>query len=355
MSSPRKVLVARPDRLGDVLLSTPAFEVLARAGSAVTVLVRAEVAPVIQGLPSVQGVILFDPSGRHAGLRGLFALAAEIRAHRFDAAVALQSRRAVAWAIRLAGVPLRAGPLGKPHSFLLYNRGLRQHRSRVEMHEADYSLQLLERLGVPRPAEPPAPRAHVAPAVREQARQWLAERGWRPGTALVAVHPGMGGSALNWPEARYAETIRALLREGRQVLVTAGPAEGALLERIGAALGDLRGRTLFYGGAEARPIDFMAALLSWVDLVIAPSTGPLHLAVAIGKPVVCFYAPIRVQSRERWGPYGVDPARAAVLVPQVDCGQTFSCRGAACPHYPCMETLTVERTLAEVRRLLPQG
>ncbi|MGK5086220.1 glycosyltransferase family 9 protein, partial [Bdellovibrionota bacterium FG-2] len=94
---------------------------------------------------------------------------------------------------------------------------------------------------------------------------------------------------------------------------------------------------IFYGGADSLGLDFLAGLFSAMQVVVAPSTGPLHLAVALGKPVVSFYPPIRVQSAKRWG-----PLLGEALSPDVSCGQDFRCLGSACPHYLCMELIKVE-------------
>jgi heptosyltransferase-2 len=80
-----RILVVRPDRIGDVILSTPVFEVIKRhyPNSKLAVMVQAPVAPLMDGLSSVDEVIIYDPNGRHAGLRGFLRLLREIRVKRF--------------------------------------------------------------------------------------------------------------------------------------------------------------------------------------------------------------------------------------------------------------------------------
>jgi ADP-heptose:LPS heptosyltransferase len=346
----------RPDRIGDVILSTPVLEMLRRhyPRSHVTVLVRAAVAPLLSGLAAVDEVAIFEPEGRHRGLNGLFTLIEEFRAADYRIAVALHSHWKIAAALYAARVPYRVGPRSKPHSYLFYNRGVRQRRSQVEMHEADYNLQLLRRLGIRAATRTVAPKVHLSDEARAGAREWLRARGFDPaaGAPLVAVHSGMAGSALNWPEAHYADLIRALTRDGVKVLATFGPSEGALRARMEQALGDVAGEVIFHGGPESGPIDQLAGVLSWTHLVIAPSTGPLHLAVALGKRVVTFYPPIRVQSAIRWGPYVPSEERASILVPEVYCGEDFRCRGNLCNYFPCMRSLTVTQAVEEARRQL---
>lgn len=355
-----RILISRPDRLGDVLLSTPTFEVIKRnyPGCHLTVLVRPSIVPIVRGNPFVDEVLPYDPEGHHAGIRGFFRLLAQMRRRQFRIFLALQSNGRIAAAAYLARVRYRVGPLSKPHSFLAYNRGVRQRRSHVEMHEADYNLQLLRRMGIRVGSRQVPTRVSVTEETLAWARKWFEEKGWgasqarKPGAKLVAIHPGMGGSALNWPETHYVELIRALSRDGVQVVVTGGALESTILERYRSALGTDAQNVWFYGGKDAGPIDDLAGILSQCDAVVAPSTGPLHLAVALGKPVVTFYPPIRVQSALRWGPYLADDRRASVLTPENYCGQDFECKGPVCIYYPCMKTLTVSQAFEQVRKQL---
>ncbi len=366
------ILIARPDRLGDVILSTPVLEALRRQypNARLTLLVREAIAPVVRGLPGVDETLVFEPEGRHSGLRGLFRLASELRKKRFRIAVVLQSHWKVALAVLLAGIRSRVGPLSKPHSWICYNRGVRQRRSLVEMHEADYSLGLLMRWGIRVPTRALRTRVSVSAEARAFAQGWLKQNGvsWDPrtgaparieasGRAFIAVHPGMGGSALNWPEENYLALVRALIREGFGVVLTGGPSEGALLDRLVSAIqGDSvspsAGRWLRYGGPGTGSVDRLAALFEACAVVVAPSTGPLHLAVAVGKPVVSFYPPIRVQSVVRWGPYVEESERRGVLVPEVYCGEDFTCRGNVCNHYPCMKSLSVAEAMEKIHDAL---
>ena len=352
-----RILVVRPDRIGDVILSTPAFEVLKRhyPRAHLTVMVREAVVPLLKGLPSVDDVLIFDPDGRHRGIGGFFQLISDIREKKFYIAVVLQSHWKIAAALFGAGVRYRVGPLSKLHSFLFFNRGRRQRRSQVEMHEVDYNLQLLRRLGIRVGTRNVMPQVTSTEEMKEWGKNWLLEKGWKENEHLVVVHPGMGGSALNWPENHYVELIRALLKEGRKVLVTCGPSEGAVLGRIQEELGQWKDKAYYYGGHGIGPVDRLTGLFNWATLVIAPSTGPLHLAVALGKHVLCFYPPIAVQSAIRWGPYSADDTKSVILVPEVYCGEEFRCRGTLCNYFPCMKSLTVTQALEEAQRQLARA
>lgn len=342
------VLVVRPDRIGDVVLSTPVLAALKEMNPKVkiTFLVRPLVAPLFHNHPGVDELLIYDEEGRHKGIKGFFRLRDDIRKKNFKTAIVLQSHKKVSAALFAAGVRRRIGPHSKLHSYLLFNEGFRQRRSLVEMHEADYNLQLLRVLG-----QRVGARAFPTQiALSEESRQWAKTFFEKRNASqpLVAIHPAMGGSALNWPEESYLELIKRCVREGMDVLVSAGPADAPLLDRIRSALGTES--VFFYGGDG--PIDRLAALFEQCEVVVAPSTGPLHIAVALGKRVVTFFPPIRVQSAIRWGPYLEEESRASVLVPENYCGERFKCRGAMCNFYPCMSSLTVGEAFAELKAQL---
>jgi ADP-heptose:LPS heptosyltransferase len=284
-------------------------------------------------------------------------LVGELRAGKYDLALVLHAPAAVAFALVAAKIPVRVGPLSKWYSLLAYTCGIRQARSQVEMHEADYNLQLLRPLGIEVGSRTVAPRVAVSTEADREVSQWLdqshvdlRERPW------VAVHPGMGGSALNWPDSHYEELVSLLLEDGRGVIVTGGPTEQGVLEKYQRLFAE-RSSFRTFGGAQAADVQRLAALYGKMSLVIAPSTGPLHLAAAMQTPVVTFYPPIRVQSALRWGPYFAHEAttgdhRSSVFVPEVYCGQEFKCLGAPCASYPCMKSITVDQVVDAVRSKL---
>jgi ADP-heptose:LPS heptosyltransferase len=284
------ILIVRTDRLGDVLLTTPVSTALrARFPRAqVSWLVRPYTAPLLEHNPDVDRVFL--DQGQSPRL-----LAEAFRGERFDAAVVAFPRWRPVAALWLARVPARIGPANKAYCVLL-NRRVRQRRSRGTKHEADCNLELLEPLGVPFRRYP---TRYVATAdEREAARLFLVAKGISGGAPLVVLHPGSGGSSARWPLGHFAELADRLMADGCAVVVTAGPGE----DHEAAMTGGLRRSPVFVAGG-AMGIREMAAVLSCADLVVTNSTGPLHLAVALGVRTVSIYSPLPTRHPSRWGPY----------------------------------------------------
>jgi heptosyltransferase I len=114
------------------------------------------------------------------------------------------------------------------------------------------------------------------------------------GSPVVLINPGAGWGAKRWPVERYADVARRLLNRGYRVLVNAGPGEVSLAEGIMQKTGG--GATPLLGSVEQ-----LIAITRRVSLAIAGDTGPLHLACALGRPVVGIYGPT---DPSRNGPYG---------------------------------------------------
>lgn len=321
-----RILVVRPDRIGDVVLSTPVARGLKRSipTAHVTFLVRASVTPLLRHHPDIDAVA--EIPDRWSELVSL------IRKGEFDVAVNLQSDPRIALAELVAGVPKRVGPLSKPHSFLLYNLGVRQRRSRVEKHEADYNLDLLLRLGVKPVESDRFTRVVADPQAVERAQIWLQDRKL---SRFVAIHPGMGGSALNPSAEWYGRLVNEMESRGVRVVVTGGTLDR---ERIGE-LRNYAPRSIYWESREGENIQELAGVLSQATAVIAPSTGPLHLAVALGRPVIGIYSHIRVQCSMRWGPY---PESAGTVVTPPD-GATDS---------GCMDRINISSLVSQVYEIV---
>ncbi len=327
----------RTDRMGDVILTTPLARAMKRvhADWSVSFLVKEDLAPLVHCFPDIDGVLSVSPAGRFSALVG------DIRKGGFDIAVIVSPTARDAAAVFLAGVPLRIGTRYRLCS-PLFNKRVSLHRKYSERHEAEYNFDLVEPLGVGHEGE--EPRLVVPEDATGRIRSLLETEGIAPGrTRLVAVHPGSGGSSASWPPDRFASLARLVgERDGMRVVLTGSEGERALVDRVvEGAVGDplrLEGRLDLVG---------LAALYSECDLLVSNSTGPLHLAMAAGTPVVGLYCNLRGCTPIRWGPYGRTPFE--VLTPGEEiCGTCIDGKGKG----ECMEGIEPETVLASVLRLL---
>jgi len=340
-----KILITRTDRLGDLVLSLPVFGWLrkVRPDWEVHAMVAPMAKPLVESHPDIAGVWTWSGSESAAERQDLIT---ELSDTRFDAVVFLQYRRELASLCRRAGIPLRFGPRSKPSSWLLLNRGRWQGRSRGRRHEMEYNLDLVR--GLVKESGPVAePGLHLDTSQIEAGRRFREAEA--AGARKVAfVHPGSGGSALDWEPRRFAEVANGLAaKDGWRVFVTGSDPDRAVIDKMMPELDDRVG--VLAGRYDLR--DFLG-VLSGGDLMVGPSTGPLHIAAALGLAAVGLYPPVVTMSPDRWGPLG---PWVRTMVPQVNCPARRVCTENRCPHFNCMtgigprEVLAVACDLAEAR------
>lgn len=302
----RRIAVIRDDALGDLVLTLPMFSVLrARCpGAELHLLCRRYVAALVDGLPVIDRLHFVDEI--EGGVRTALA------AGGFDAVFFPRIRDVDCWSARRARIPLRVGSGYRWYSFLLSHR-VWDHRSDAKFHEAEYNTrQIASVLGEPVRTELVRPR--VDAGARERVGARLAAAGISPSDRLVIVHPGSGGNAREWPpECFGALAARLGADPGTRVVVTGIERERALCGAVLAAGGE---RVAAVSMAGALSLAEMIALVDRSALVVANSTGVLHVAAALGVPVLGLYpsAPPAL-SAARWGPY---TKRATVLTPPID-------------------------------------
>jgi heptosyltransferase-2/heptosyltransferase-3 len=352
----QRVLVIKPDHLGDLLLATPALHAL-RNGlpqARIVGLVGPWAAQIWRDNPDLDALLELPFPGfertpaqarRAAPLRRLrpygllLRYAALLRTMQFDAALLFRDDHWWgAWLARLAGIPVRIGH-AHPRVAPLLTRTLpydpREHVTRQ-------NLAIVHALTGPTPDPPPPLHYTPPPADRAWAARWVAAN-VPPGSHLIVIHPGTGGPTKHWLPGRWAAVADTLAAQpGRQVLLTGGPGEADLVAQIAGAMRNPV-HTLVGQTSPAQ----LTALLAHAALVLGVDSGPLHLAVSQGVPTIHLYGP---SDHLRFGPWG-DPARHVVLradVPCSPCGVFNACPlGYAQPI--CMERITVDMVLRELR------
>jgi ADP-heptose:LPS heptosyltransferase len=339
-----KVLVVRTDRLGDLVLSLPVFEYIKtrRPAWEVHALVAPGSVPLVENNPHITAVWTWNDAGtpaEHADLERRLA------AEGFTAVVLLQYRHALAALMHRAQIPRRLGPLSKMSSWFLLNRGSWQARSRGRRHELTQNLRLARRLIEGWPADwkrdardHPEPQLYLTDGQREIGRRFLAVEAAGAGT-VAFVHPGSGGSALDWEPARFAGVANALGRQpGWRVFVTGSAADTATVAAMKPHLSANVEILL-----DRYPLRDFLGIVAAGDLFVGPSTGPLHIAAALGTAAVGLYPPVVTMSPDRWGPRG--PWSRAVT-PDVKCPSRRTCFMERCIEYNCMDRIREQDVLA---------
>jgi len=310
------ILVIRNDKLGDFMLAWPTLASLRLnlPKANIAVLVPSYTAPLAEACPYIDEVIV-DPRLKGEWRNGL-ALAKLLKPRKFDAVITLFSRFDTGLAVWRAGIPLRYAPATKLAQ-VFYNRRIPQRRSRSEKPEYEYNLDLarafLAEQGVKKLKDVTPPYLGFKPAEVRKLKQKFLKANKIPATKkLVFVHAGHGGSANNLALLQYAELIRKLSApRKRHFVITAGPGEEAQAHSLSRTLGDIPNSV--YVSKDG--LVTFAMHLQFADLFISGSTGPLHLAAALGRPTAAFYPRRRSSTALRWQTVNGDDLRIAFMPP----------------------------------------
>jgi lipopolysaccharide heptosyltransferase II len=369
----RRVLLIRPDHLGDLLFTTPALAELRRAlpEAHITYLVGPWSREVVARNPHINEIqTCAFPGFRREGqgalepYRLLWQLARELRRQRYDLAIVLRPDFWWGvWLVYLAGIPLRVGCADDLQtSFLTWALPAYEgeHAVRQNLRLVQAGALLAKEIPSPRGKPARLSAAHMAllddgapiqgqppmefvPADDERA--WVRERLTRGGiqedARVAVIHPGTGAPVKLWEMRSWARVADELVRaSGVQVVLTGSEGEREQVEGIHAQMQQpalaLIGET---------DLGKLAALLARADLVLGVDNGPLHLATAQGTPTVRLYGPTDPRV---FGPWG-DPNLHRVVQAKQPCAgcATLPCgrldwSSVELPNHPCVRSLPVE-------------
>jgi ADP-heptose:LPS heptosyltransferase len=342
LSGTEKFLVVRTDRMGDVILSLPVLQAIKSAfpESRLTMMVSPYARDVLDNNPHADDIIIDDHENLHRGIGGFFRLVRSVRNRKFDVCVLLRPTLRLAFLLFLAGIRYRIGTGYRLYQ-IFFNRKIYQHRKRNLKHESDYNMDMLQPLGMT--GERILPRVYLSKAEENLANPMLEDLGIREEDTLLALHPGSGDSSLNLPIKRFAQVADMLIQNLRaKVIITGTERERRLADLMTSYMRnrpiDLVGRTNFRQ---------LASLLKKVDVLISSSTGPMHLAAALGTPTVAIFCPIFAAGPIRWGPCG--DGHEVILPPVPICSK---CKPRSCPYYDCMDKIKAEEIVRRVDLIL---
>lgn len=291
----KKILVSRTDGIGDLLLTTPLIKALkeSRGNPYIGVLASRYASAALVSNPFVDEIIIYEKGSEEITVKAL-------KRGNFDCAVAAYARPEIAWLIYRAGVKERYGTASRWYSPFLFNRRVKVSRKKSEKHEADYNLMLAENIcGIVKAEKE---YLFLTDDEKRQGRDYAVRKGL-PGNFII-VHPGSKGSAWNISEKKYGEVISALCSlKGFSVLLTGGPAEKDKLERVKKFSGHA---DRLYVMEENLDFRVFAGVVAASSCLVSSSTGPMHMAAALGVPTLSFFPPdnVAAMASGRWRPLG---------------------------------------------------
>jgi lipopolysaccharide heptosyltransferase II len=345
----RRILLLRLERIGDLLMVLDAIRDARRAwpDAEIDLAVGSWNADLARLIPDVTRLQIADAPwlarGSNATWRALISTAFEWRRSRYDLVVNFEPdirSNLLAW---LSGAPRRFGYWTGGGGALLTSRSAYAPRR----HVSENARRLVARAAgreAGGSSEPSAGRRLVPPADAAARAEALLAGAVRP---MVGVHASGGRESKQWHLDRFAGVARRLAAElGATIVLTGSEADRPMVDEVRRAMGSTR----VIDAAGALDLPSLAALLGRLDVLVTGDTGPMHLAAAMGTPVVALFGPSHV---ERYGPLAPRQRILRVDLPCSPCGRVRlppeRCRG----HVPdCMDGIRTEAVLNAAVELL---
>jgi heptosyltransferase-2 len=344
MTIPSRLVVRSPNWLGDAIMALPALEAVRAAfpGMEIAIAAPASVAAIFEEETGVAPDELITLGSADAPDRSPRHERAVLAAGRFDAALLLPNSFRAAWTARRAGIPERWGYAGNLRGPLL-TRAIQRPEAR-HLHQSAYYTELVRGLGIDAPGS--LPRLAVRDETVRRAHALLARHGIDRSVPIVGFAPGAAyGHAKRWPPRRVADVVVRLIESRRAVCVLLGaPADRDAGREIESSVpGHVRPVNLI-GRTDLR---LLAGVLQQCGAFVSNDSGAMHLAAAVGVPVVAIFGPTNERVTAPLGDHDV-------LLHQVFCRP---CMLRDCPiDHRCMRGITAVSVFdAITKRLDRQG
>ncbi|MBL7085213.1 MAG: lipopolysaccharide heptosyltransferase II [Candidatus Omnitrophica bacterium] len=337
-----RILIIRTDRIGDVLLSTPAIKALRKKfpQSHIAAMVRPYARDIVLGNPYLDELIIYDKYGVQRSFWSSIRFAWALRKKRFDLALMLHPTNRAHLLAFLAGIKKRVG-FNRKIGFLLTDK-IEHKKQKGQKHELEYTLDVIRFLGIK-----PEDKDLFMPIRKDSEmyiEEFLASQQIQKGEKLIALHPAASCPSKVWPTERFAQVAEKLAVEFKaKIVLVAGPDDvdigRNLLKLMRCSCIDAAGKTT---------VSQLASLLRRCCLFISNDSGPVHIATALGVPVVAIFGRAQAGlSPRRWGPTGENNI---VLHKDVGCKQ---CLAHNCQKdFACLKAVSLEEVLSAARQLL---
>jgi lipopolysaccharide heptosyltransferase I len=334
-SPPERILIIKPSAIGDIVHALPVLNLVRKKWPAAKIswLVTTSCAGLLDGHPQLDEVILFNRKRFAHTWRSptaalaLWKFARGLRSRKFDLVIDLQGLLRSGWLSWEAQAPVRIGPNhAREFGWIFYT-------DRVpvswEWHAVERYLAIATALGCG--SEP----VEFHFAINDEDRASVAAM-IPDGKRFAVLLPGTNWPTKNWPIEHFAACVDPLKsRFGLDTVIAGGPGDAALAAQIAGL--NLCGKT---------SLRQLVALLERADLVIANDSGPMHIAAALGKPLVSPYGPT---NPDRTGPFR---RMDAVIRVDIPCSPCYSRK---CSHQSCLKWLSVESVMAHAAEQLTGG
>ena len=298
MNTLKRIIISRTDSIGDVMLTLPMCGYLKKHFPACKIIFigRAYTRAIAEACEHIDEFVDWDMLKNESPAEQVNALS-DLDA---DCIIHVFPRKEILWVAKRAGIPLRIASGHRIHALTKCNKLVFFSRKNSDLHESQLNFKLLRPLGIPDTiALDEIPSYYgfhsESHAIAEVENQLASARGRKK----IVLHPMSKGSAVDWPISSYRELVAKLSADKYAVFITGTAEEGERLREQGGIQGEH-----VYDTTGKFDLPGLIAFIDGCDALVAASTGPLHIASALGKNAIGLYSPKRPIHPGRWSPVG---------------------------------------------------
>ncbi len=293
----KKILIVRTDRIGDVVMITPVIRELRKTypGSFIGALVTSYTSDILSNNPHLDTIIIDDLS------EGSFnKVVREIRTHKFTDGLLTWPIKRAAYQMFLAGVKNRIGVGRKLYEVITFMKSVSRNDYIPLRHEADYCMDLARAIGVE--TNNLTPEIFLTEDEKADGENFLLSKGIPNNGKRIIVHTGYGHSSPNWSEEKYLGLITKILSfdENANIILTAPEMSADFLTNVNS----LKSNNIFNVSKDFPRLRDLIKTISACNVLVSSSTGPMHLASALGIPTVSIFCHNAMCRIDRWGALG---------------------------------------------------
>ncbi|MCM8823768.1 MAG: lipopolysaccharide heptosyltransferase II [Candidatus Omnitrophica bacterium] len=343
LPEPKRVLIVRTDRIGDVVLSTPVIKNLRLSypQAFIAFMCQPITEEVVRGNPWIDEVIVYDKKGKHKSFLSSLKFIRELRKKKFNWAIVLHPTLRIHLLIFLSGIPYRIGWDRKGGFFLNYR--FLHRKQEGEKHEVEYNLDLLRYIGVPIKDS-----STYFPLKKENdllVRELLKEKGVSDNDKLLVIHPSASCPSKRWPEENFIKLIALIKKElgpKWKIVIVTSQKEKIFAKKILDTykdIVDLCGKL---------SVSQLGSLLNLADIFISNDSGPVHIASTLDRPVISIFGrKDKGLSPTRWRPRG---NKSLYIHKDVGCQICYAhnCKKG----FLCLREITSEEVFSSLKSLI---
>lgn len=330
----KKIAIVRTDKIGDLVLTLPLAKVIKEnyPDSEITFVIQNYTKALVENHPYIDHLYILDNK--------ISEFSDYLKKEQFDAILIVRPELKIAVASFLARIKYRIGT-GYRYYSVLFNHRIYEHRKLALKNELEYNFDLLKPLGINF-----VPNYNnivfdipLNPSSNTILDNYFYDKKIDKSKVNIVIHPGSAGSSVDLPLQKMNQIVEYLSRKNINIFLTGNSSEYSLCSKLENGINT-------YNVAGKFDLSVLISLINPSKLLVANSTGPLHIAAALGKNVVSFFPKIRECSPQRWSPYTM---KKNIFQPK--CNEK-KCTLSTCKKNNCMETIDVNEVCKTIDGIL---